>query len=58
MLLSALAVVAVVVGALTIAATAVLFAYLAGLVSVVFFDRLMRAEGYDLVLLRQAEAEA
>ena len=24
----------------------------------VFFDRLMRAEGYDLVLLRQAEAEA
>lgn len=58
MLLVSLAVVAVVIGWLTIAATAVLFAYLAGLVSVVFFDRLMRAEGYDLVLLRRAEAEA
>lgn len=58
MVLSAVAVVAVVIGALTIAATAVLFAYLAGLVAVVFFDRLMRAEGYDLVLLRRAEAEA
>lgn len=55
-LATALIIVALLVTFFTLTATAVLFAYLAGLVSVVYFDRLMRSEGYDLVLLREAEA--
>jgi hypothetical protein len=54
----ALTLVALVAVFVTLAATAVLFAYLAGLVSVVYFDRLMRTEGYDLILLREAEWKA
>lgn len=42
--------------AASIASAAVLMAYWAGLAAVVYFDRRMRAEGYDLVLLREAEA--
>ncbi|GAA4285133.1 hypothetical protein GCM10022261_26640 [Brevibacterium daeguense] len=54
----ALTLVALVTVFVTLAATAALFAYLAGLVSVVYFDRLMRTEGYDLILLREAERRA
>lgn len=57
LLITALAGLAIAVSFITLAATAVLFAYLAGLVSVVYFDRLMRVEGYDLVLLRRAEGD-
>lgn len=45
--------------ALVLGATAVLFAYLAGVIAAIALDRRMRDEGYDLVLLRRAEdAEA
>ncbi|WP_051297929.1 hypothetical protein [Brevibacterium album] len=52
-----LVLIGVAVTALTMAATALLFAYLCGTVSCVYFDRRMRLEGYDLVLLRRAEQE-
>lgn len=51
-------VVLVVISATTLAATAVLFAFLSALVSVVYVDVRMRQEGYDLILLREAEQSA
>lgn len=52
----------VVIGVLTIlglaftaAATAVLYAYQSGVITGLYFDRRMRFEGYDLLLLREAE---
>lgn len=41
--------------ALTSAATAVLYAYQSGVITGLYFDRRMRFEGYDLLLLREAE---
>lgn len=45
------------IAAVTIGATALMFAYLSGIVAMVYLDRRMRREGYDLVLLRRAEIE-
>lgn len=48
----------VAMAAFAMASGALLFAYLCGTVSCVYFDRRMRLEGYDLVLLRRAEEAA
>lgn len=40
-----------------VGASALLYAYLSGVVAVVYLDRRMRREGYDLVLLRRAEMD-
>lgn len=40
---------------LTSAATAVFYAYMSGVITGLYFDRRMRFDGYDLVLLREAE---
>ena len=45
------------IAAVTIGATALMFAYLSGVVAMVYLDRRMRREGYDLVLLRRAEED-
>lgn len=45
------------IAAVTIGATALMFAYLSGIVAMVYLDRRMRREGYDLVLLRRAEID-
>src|SRR5690606_20394385 len=45
------------VAAITIGMSALLFACLSGVVAMVYLDRRMRREGYDLVLLRRAEVD-
>lgn len=45
------------VAAVMIAASALMFAFLSGVVAMVYLDRRMRREGYDLVLLQRAEVE-
>ena len=45
------------VAAITIGMSALLYAYLSGVVAMVYLDRRMRREGYDLVLLRRAEVD-
>jgi hypothetical protein len=45
------------VAAITIGMTALLYSYLSGVVAMVYLDRRMRREGYDLVLLRRAELD-
>lgn len=45
------------IATVTIGATALMFAYLSGVVAMVYLDRRMRREGYDLVLLRRAEVD-
>ena len=47
----------VAVAAVAIAASALMFAFLSGVVAMVYLDRRMRREGYDLVLLHRAELE-
>lgn len=47
----------VAIGAVAIGATALMFAFLSGVVAMVYLDRRMRREGYDLVLLHRAELE-
>ena len=45
------------IAAITIGMSALLYAYLSGVVAMVYLDRRMRREGYDLVLLRRAEVD-
>lgn len=43
--------------AATLAASGLMFGYWSALVVIVYFDQRMRLDGYDLVMLRQAEAQ-
>lgn len=45
------------IAAVAIAASALMFAFLSGVVALVYLDRRMRREGYDLVVLRRAEVD-
>jgi hypothetical protein len=45
------------IAAITIGMSALLYAYLSGVVAMVYLDRRMRREGYDLELLRRAEVD-